>query len=351
MKKKVFWALFSLFLSILTFYALFYNSGLSLSELWINVKEASPIWLIPAVLCMFGYIFFEGRSLVLILRTLGYPAKKRRGFLYASADIYFSSITPSATGGQPASAYFMHKDGISGVAVTVSLILNLTMYTIAIITLGLLSIIFFPRVFMNFELPCKIMILIGIVMMFLLTVFFIILLKRQSILVAMGNIIIKIMRRMHFKTAAGKFEARLKTIIENYNECVVTLAGKKKLLVKTFLLNLMQRASQILVTVFSYYALHGKLTHGLLVFAIQTYVVMGSNFIPVPGAVGISEFLMYLGYTMLLEEEAAYSLAILGRGISFYTCSIISIITVLFGYIIIRYKKAREQSSLNEESK
>ena len=67
-------------------------------------------------------------------------------------------------------------------------------------------------------------------MMLLLTVFFIILLKRQSILVAMGNIIIKIMRRMHFKTAAGKFEARLKTIIENYNECVVTLAGKKKLL-------------------------------------------------------------------------------------------------------------------------
>ena len=351
MKKKVFWACISLCLSILTIYALFYNSGLSLSEFWLNIKEASPIWLIPAVLCMFGYIFFEGRSLVLILRTLGYPAKKRRGFLYASADIYFSSITPSATGGQPASAYFMHKDGISGVAVTVSLILNLTMYTIAIITLGLLSIIFFPRVFMSFELPCKIMILIGIVMMFLLTVFFIILLKRQSILVRMGNILIKILRRLHIKTAAEKFEARLKTVIENYNECVVTLAGKKPLLVKTFLLNLMQRASQILVTVFCFYALHGKLTDGLLVFAIQTYVVMGSNFIPVPGAVGISEFLMYFGYTMLLGEEAAYSLAILGRGISFYTCSIISIITVLLGYIIIRYNKAREQSALNEDIK
>ena len=37
---------------------------------------------------------------------------------------------------------------------------------------------------------------------------------------------------------------------------------------------------------------------------IQTYVVMGSNFIPVPGAVGISEFLMYFGYSMLLNDEA-----------------------------------------------
>ena len=339
MKKKVLWAFITLCLSIFTIYALFYNSGLSLPELWTDIKEASPEWLIPAALCMFGFIFFEGRSLVLILRTLGYPAKKRRGFLYASADIYFSSMTPSATGGQPASAYFMHKDGISGVAVTVSLILNLTMYTLAIITLGIFSLICFPDIFMSFELPCKIMILIGIAMMFLLSVFFIILLKKQSILLSIGNIIVSIMQRLHFKTASEKIRTKLDKIIENYNECVVTLAGKKKLLVKTFLLNLLQRASHIMVTVFCYYAMHGNLSNGFRVFATQTYVVMGSNFIPVPGAVGISEFLMFFGYNMILDEEAAYTLAILGRGISFYTCSIISIFTVILGYIMIRYKQ------------
>ncbi len=343
MKKKVLWALLTLVLSILTIYALFYNSGLSLTELSQDIKEASPQWLIPAALCMLGFIFFEGRSLVLILRTLGYPARKRRGFLYASADIYFSSITPSATGGQPASAYFMHKDGISGVAVTVSLILNLTMYNLAIMTLGILSLIFFPGIFMEFELPCKILILIGIVMMALLTVFFIILLKRQSLILKIGNAIISIIQRLHCKTAAEKVKNRLDTIIENYNECVVTLAGKKKLLVKTYLLNLMQRASQILVTVFCYYAMHGNISDGLRIFAIQTYVIMGSNFIPVPGAVGISEFIMFFGYTMLMNEEAAYSLAILSRGISFYTCSIISIFTVILGYIMIRYKKRNEE--------
>lgn len=343
MKKKILWAVITFCLSVLTIYALFYNSGLSLSELWQDIEEASPVWLVPAALCMFGFIFFEGRSLVLILRTLGYPAKKRRGFLYAAADIYFSSITPSATGGQPASAYFMHKDGISGVAVTVSLILNLTMYTLAIFTLSILSLICFPGVFMSFELPGKILILIGIAMMILMSIFFIILLKKQSILIKTANIIISILRKLHMKTAADKLLSRLDTVIENYNECVVTLAGKKKLLIKTYFLNLLQRASQILVTVFCYFAIHGNISDGLRVFAIQTYVVMGSNFIPVPGAVGISEFLMYIGYTMLLSDEAAYSLAILSRGISFYTCSIISIITVIFGYIIIRYHRRNEE--------
>lgn len=343
MKKKLLWAAITLCLSLLTIHALFYNSGLSISELWTDIKEASTGWLIPAALCMLGFIFFEGRSLVLILRTLGYPAKKRRGFLYAAADIYFSSITPSATGGQPASAYFMHKDGISGVAVTVSLILNLTMYTLAIFTLGLFSIICFPGVFLSFELPCKILILFGIAMMLLLTIFFIILLKKQSILLKVGKIIISILRKLHLKKLADKFHSRLDTIIENYNECVVTLAGKKKLLAKTFGLNLLQRASQILVTVFCYFAMHGNLSDGFRVFAIQTYVVMGSNFIPVPGAVGISEFLMFFCYNLLLDEEAASTLALLGRGISFYTCCIISIITVLIGYILIRYKRKNEE--------
>ncbi len=343
MKKKVLWAVITTILSVLTIYTLFYNSGLSLTELWQDIKEASPLWLVPAALCMLGFIFFEGRSLVLILRTLGYPAKKRRGFLYASADIYFSSITPSATGGQPASAYFMHKDGVTAVEVTVSLILNLTMYTLAIITLGLISLIFFPRIFIDFALPCKIMILIGILAMGLLTTFFIILLKKQSILLKFGNLIIKIIHKLHFKNTAERFKLKLDTMIENYNECVITLAGKKRLLVKTYLLNLMQRTAQILVTVFCYYAMHGNLANGLKIFVIQTYIVMGSNFIPVPGAVGISEFLMYLGYSMLLSEEGAYTLAILSRGISFYTCSIISIFTVILGYIMIRLRSNKRK--------
>lgn len=346
MKKKVIWALFTLCLSILTIFALFHNSGLSLTELWQNIKNSSALWLVPAALCMLGFIFFEGRSLVLILRTLGYPAKKRQGFLYAAADIYFSSITPSATGGQPASAYFMYKDGVTAIEVTVSLILNLTMYTLALVTLGLFSIIFFPGIFLEFNTASKIMILIGILVMILLTTFFIILLKHQKFIMKFGNLVISLLHKLHFNNLAEKFKSKLDTAIENYNECVVTLSGKKKLLVKTYLLNLLQRASQILVTVFCFFALHGKLSNGLKVFAVQTYVVLGSNFIPVPGAVGISEFIMFFGYMMFFSEEAACSLAILSRGISFYTCSIISIFTVILGYIMICYRKKKLRGNI-----
>ena len=350
MRKKILWAVITLCLSVLTIIALFYNGGLSLSELWQDIRESSFGWLVASSFCMLGFIFFEGRSLVLILRTLGYPARKRRGFLYASADIYFSSITPSATGGQPASAYFMHKDGISGSAVVVSLILNLTMYTLAIVSLGLLSIVFFPGIFLEFNLTCKLMILVGVFAMVLLAMLFVILLKRRSFLLGMGDIIISVLNKFRCRAVARKVRAKLDEVIEKYNECVELLSGRKRLLFRTYLLNLLQRTLHILVTVFCYYAMHGRIEDGLKVFAIQTYVVLGSNFIPVPGAVGISEYIMYHGYVMLLDDESSYALALLSRGISFYTCCAISIVTVLLGYIMLRFRKNKGDACISEDS-
>ncbi len=346
MAKKPLWAIFTALLSFLTIYMFFSQSGLSLQEFIEDVKEANLFWLIPAAICMLLYISFEGAALTQISRALGYPVKRRKGFLYASADIYFSSITPSATGGQPASAYFMRKDGIKTSVATAALILNVTMYTVAIITISLFCVIFFPRVFLNFPLACKVMILFGILAMVMLTVFFIILLRKHQIFLKLGCILIIILKKLHFKTTARKLESKLSDSIEKYKECVSVLAGHKTLLTKIYLLNLMQRISQILVTVFVYFALHGSYSNGLLVFIIQSYVVIGSNFIPVPGAVGISEYIMFFGYSMLADSDFAGSLALVSRGISFYTCSIISIFTVIFGYIAIKMTENKKGVTL-----
>ena len=348
MKKELFWTIVTLILSILTMYICFFKSSLSFSEFVEAIRGANVLWLIPAVLCMFSFIWFEGHSLTAITRCMGYPVQHRKGFLYASADIYFSSITPSATGGQPASAYFMYIDGLPAEVVTAALILNLTMYTLAIITLGLLSVIFFPGIFFQFTLSCKVMILFGIFSMVLLTLFFIILLKKKAVLLKISGIIFYLLRKLHFRALASKLETRFNTGMKKYNLVVAQISDKTGLLSKIYFLNLLQRTTQILVPVFVYFALHGDYSNWLLIFVIQCYVVVGSNFLPMPGAVGISEFIMFFGYTMLMDSDSALGLAVASRGISFYTCSIVSLITVIIGYIFIRFFKNRQKSEVNQ---
>ena len=87
-----------------------------MNELTASLKEASWEGILLASVSMLGFIYFEGEALRVLVRHMGYPAKRSHGFVYSAADVYFSAITPSASGGQPASAYFMLKDGIAGTA-------------------------------------------------------------------------------------------------------------------------------------------------------------------------------------------------------------------------------------------
>ena len=73
----------------------------------------------------------------------------------------------------------------------------------------------------------------------------------------------------------------------------------------------------------------------------KIYVVLGSNCVPIPGAIGVADYLMLSGYKELMSKSDAYHLEILSRGLSFYGCMMISMITVLIGYICLRKKEVR----------
>ena len=143
--KKIFWAAFSPLLAMLTVWALLkQNQSVSVRDIANTAAGADKFWFLSAILSSILYIVFEGFALCSILKGAGFRPKLKNGFLYSTADIYFSAITPSATGGQPASAYFMLRDRISGGVTTAVLMLNVMMYTASIVALGIISVILRP---------------------------------------------------------------------------------------------------------------------------------------------------------------------------------------------------------------
>ena len=157
-KNKIICFIVTLILAVFTIYAVFSGGGISVEELVACVKDSSWQGLALAVLSMLGFIYFEGEAIRVIVAHMGYPAKRSHGFLYSAADVYFSAITPSASGGQPASAFFMMRDGMPGAAVMTALLVNLIMYTLVIVTIGLVDVILFPKMFLNFTKTRKLLI-------------------------------------------------------------------------------------------------------------------------------------------------------------------------------------------------
>ena len=339
-KRKLFWALFSLLLAVLSIWAVIGQSkNLSLAQMLASVRNANPFWLFFALLCTALYVIMEGEALRCILRGIGYHLSFRRGLLCSTADIYFSAITPSATGGQPASAYFMVKSGVPAGVATATLLVNLILYTVSLITLGLAAVVAHFRLFLGMRLISKLLIGVGFVILLILTVLFFAMLRRGALIFGALR---RFVRFLHRKKLIFRLEYRLERLNNmeaDFGNCAKTMKGKGPTMLHAFLWNLGQRAAQIAVPTFLFLAMGGRPHLALPLFASQCLVTLGYNCDPVPGAMGVADFLMLDAFSGLMAMEEAFRLEILSRGLSFYICVAISGIITGIGYLLLKKRE------------
>ena len=340
-QRKGFWTTVTILIAILTMALVIKSSGMSMAQLRSALGEASLSWLIPAAFSMAGIIFFEGEAVLAILWRAGYPHSHKRGFVYAAADVYFSAITPSATGGQPASAFFMIRDGVPAAVATACLLLNLVMYNAAILTIGISCLILKPTIFLNYQPGSRLLIILGILVLTGLGIVFFLLLWKQQTLFRIAMKLMDLLHRMHLMHHPDKWKEKLLHAMHEYKDCVRLLAGSKKMWIQAYLFNVLQRVAQFSVSLFVFLSLGGEKGKLMDLWVTQCFVSLGSNCVPIPGSMGVTDYLMLDGYRNLMDREMTYTLQVISRGLSFYCCVLISGITVVAGYLLLKKRKTR----------
>ncbi|MDD6042928.1 MAG: lysylphosphatidylglycerol synthase transmembrane domain-containing protein [Eubacteriaceae bacterium] len=334
-KNKALWSLASLILAVICIFAVIKaESGFSLKVFIENLKDASAAGLVTAFVCMLGFIYFEGQAIRSILNGLGYGRTMKEGMVYSAADIYVSAITPSASGGQPASALFMIMDGIPIAVTTVVLLLNLIMYTLSIMIVGVLCILMKPVVFTHFNLFSKTLIVIGYMILIGLGTLFYLLLRKKTIFQNLCTGLFRILTKIRFFRRPEKVLEKMDKVLGEYELCSQMVASKGRVLLKAFIYNFLQRVSQISVTMVAFLAIGGDSARAFDIWATQSMVAIGSNCIPIPGAIGAADYLMLDGFSGVVSGLNITHLELLSRGISFYSCVLISGLIVITSYAI-----------------
>ena len=345
-KKRInLWPLFSLLLAVVSIWAVVSQSGKwSLLDMLESLREADPRYLAAAVLCAALFVVLEGFSLRRLLKSVGIRKSRRHGLLYSAADVYFSAITPSATGGQPASAFFMISDGVPAGTATAVLLCNLILYTLSMLVAVLGCAAFGWRRLAGFQLLSKLLIGAGFLVLAVLALLFVwLLLRGDRAFSALRRLLGWLGRIGWIRRRQSKLQ-RLDAIQSDFESCVGLMRGKTKGLLLAFLCNLGQRASQIAVPMFFYLALGGRLSRAASVFEAQCFATVGYSIVPVPGAMGVADYLMLDAFSELVGMEEAVRLEMLSRGLSFYLCVLASALIAALGYLIMRRKK-REESA------
>lgn len=333
-RKKILWMVISLILAGLSIFAVVSQSkSFSIKTFYNDINNAHTGWIILAVVCMIGFIVFEALALKCIIKGITGKSNFLQSFLYSSSDIYFSAITPSATGGQPASAFFMMKDGIPGPIVTVSLIINLIMYTLALVTIGIVTVIIRPTIIGNFSFVSRIIILAGLLVLIGLAILFFLLLMKERIVYSMADKAIRLAGKLHLIRHVDRKLDKLHKTMSDYHETVRIAHGKIDMLIKAFVFNLLQRLSIMSVSVIVFIATGGAFSQAIDVWSIQSFTTIGSNCVPIPGAMGVADYLMIDGFSSLPEIASPANLELFSRSLSFYSLIIFSAIITLAGYL------------------
>ncbi len=342
-KNKALWTVIFVLIAALSIWAVMSQSkSFSFAAFGAFLRNARKLPLACAVLSMLAFIAFEGISILAICRSFSYKKSFGNGFAYSAADIYFSAITPSATGGQPASAFFMIKDGIPSMFVTVVLIANLMMYTIAAVVIGMLCFILVPASFLDFNIISKVLIIIGFGVQAGLCAIFMLLLTKPIILHKLCEGTIRLLSKLHLMRKKEEKLEKLRLWIDQYASYTRLLKDKRGALVEALFINFLHKISQGLVTMFTYLATGGIAANAFRVFSLQIFVIMGAYCIPVPGAMGVTDYILLDGFNSIASSQTATNLELLSRSLSFYICVIVCGLTVLLKYLL--YKRKQKKS-------
>lgn len=285
--------------------------------------------ILPAFLCMFLFSLGEALNIRMGLRITGHKVSVFNALRYAFCGFFFSSITPSASGGQPAQIYFMKKDNINISHGSFSLLFELIGYEIASITIGFLGLC--VSLFGNLNLfnspQMYLLPAIGFFVNFVFLGLILLILFSKKAVRPLAYIAIKI-TGFFSKKPETKYKI-LRTFAE-YMNASETLKKNKRVFFKVVLVSLVQFCAYHSITFFCYkaFGLSGRTWFEIM--TLQGLLFTSVSCIPLPGSSGAMEGGFGLLFKTIFPEAILGSAIILSRILSFVVPLIFSGLFTLF---------------------
>ena len=279
------------------------------------------------------FIGFEAKSTHSILRALGSPQPFRKCYFYSCTGFFFSNITPSATGGQPAQVYYMNRDGVSVANGTIDMLLVTIGYHTAILTYGILALLTCGDLTEQLGGQVGFLLGVGFTIFVVLNVAMILFLflpnpARRLCLLGLG-IAVRVRPTLDRK----KLEEKLDGYIGGYRQGAVVIRRTPGLLPKVFLCGLGQLGCTYLVPYLIYLAFGLGEASLWQVFSLQVLCSISVGYLPLPGAAGAAENVFLRGFQAIFGLALVAPAMILSRTVSCYLVLVVTGIVTAVGHV------------------
>lgn len=341
--KKAANALFLAAVFALTLWAVF--RGENPWEIWEGLAEADPVWLLPSVVCVVGFILGESVVIYCLTRSLGVGIRLKKCCLYSFIGFFYSAITPSASGGQPMQVVAMRRDGIPVAVSTVVLAIVTVTYKLVLVLAGALMFLIRPQRLMVYLDPVAPIVCLGMGLNVVCVAGLLLAVFQPNLVRTLARWLLGLLTRLKLFRNPEKQAQRLERILGQYQGTAEFYLTHKRLIFRVFLITVAQRFALFLVTWFTYRSF-GLTGHSLPeVVSLQAMISVAADMLPLPGGMGVSETLFLDIFQGVFGEDLVLPGMMISRGISYYTQLILcALITAAVTLSWSRYRqKGREE--------
>ena len=280
------------------------------------------------------HFIFIGLVLV-VCYVCGKNKKGEYPFLYVG--FFFSCITPSATGGQPAQIFYMQRQKIDIPTASIILMLVTIEYKFVLVFIGLALALFGQPLVQTLPPEAQFYLYLGLglnVFCVVFMSFLVFLPNTASYLITKGFLLLQ---RLHIMRDKNNRMQRLQNSMETYRKASVFLKANKLVIFNTTMITFVQRILLFAVTYVVYRSFGLNEQSLLTMILLQAAISVSVDMLPLPGGMGISERLFLQIFAPLFGSTAlTLSGMLLSRGISYYMLVILSGIITIITHITVK---------------
>lgn len=292
------------------------------------LAQTSVPFLAAGILLAEIFHLAEGTNIRILLTSFGYPVTFWQGMKYAYIGFFFSSITPSSTGGQPAQLYAMKKDGIELAHGTLALIAELASFEIAVFFMEVMA----AAAWMQGKIKPAGELLVLAVLGFLMNILFIAgllaVLFSHKLKERLLGFLYMLIRRFPIKNKK-RWEDKFDKAFCDFQTCADLIRKKPKVMGKVLAVSVCQVICWFSVPYMVCLAMGENIVGYPRVFLLQTVLYMTAALLPFPGAAGISEYAFVKLFSGVFTSHPMAAATLVNRGISFYSLLLISVIMMV----------------------
>lgn len=255
-----------------------------------SITAMNPVFLVIAVLCMCGYWFLETSALHLTAKSLEPNVKFKDSLFVTMIGQYFNCITPCATGGQPMQVYYYTKRGLTLGSAMTALVSRFIVYQFVLTVYSVIFLVFKLSMFTTGNLQgLTFLTIIGfIVNTAVIALLFMVAFFRTPT-TKMAHGIIRLLGKIRIIKDVDAKIAFIDNELEQYHENFLFIKKKPVLILKCCALTAVQLFLYFSITYVIYLGFGMSKTDIFTITACQSFVLMISSFVPLPGALGAAE--------------------------------------------------------------